>query len=230
MVALGIVLLILVLLALLPLGVRVRYDEDGVGLWLKLWLVRLRLLPKKALSPREQKAKEEKRARKEARKARKQEKKARREAEKARRKGREADASAEEAPEKKGGALDAVRAALPLVTDALSGLKKRLTIRELELYVTWAGDDPADAAVGYGYAQAALGTLWALVEQNFKVKKSRLGCGVDFMAPSPTVYADATVTVRLGQVFTLVIPLLLRFLKNSSRVKKAKAKKSRKEA
>lgn len=195
------VLLALLLLALLPLGVRVKYNRDGVFVFLKLWFFRIRVYPAKA-----GKAKKEKPPKKEKKKP---------------------PAQAED--HKKGGALDAVRAALPLVKPALSGVKKRLTIRDLELHVTWAASDPADAAVGYGCAQAALGTLWAVVEQNFKVKKSRLDCSVDFDAASPTLYADAALTIRLGQVVTLVLPLLVKFLSNASRLKREKAEKAKKE-
>ncbi len=198
---LGIILLVLLALSLLPLGVRVRYDKDALSVFARLWFIPIQVLPAKAKKDK-------------GKKKEKKPKKPKKEPEE------------EAPPAKKGGKLDAVRSALPLVKPALLGVKKRLTIRELELFVTWAANDPADAAVGYGYAQAALGTLWAVVDQNFKVKKSRLGCSVDFDAPDPTVYADATLTMRLGQIVTLVIPLLIRFLSNASRIKRARTEKS----
>ncbi len=198
---LGIILLVLLALSLLPLGVRVRYDKDALSVFARLWFIPIQVLPAKAKKDK-------------GKKKEKKPKKPKKEPEE------------EAPPAKKGGKLDAVRAALPLVKPALLGVKKRLTIRELELFVTWAAADPADAAVGYGYAQAALGTLWAVVDQNFKVKKSRLGCSVDFDASDPTVYADATLTMRLGQIVTLVIPLLIRFLSNASRIKREAAEKS----
>ncbi len=198
----GIILLVLLALSLLPLGVRVRYDKDALSVFARLWFIPIRILPAKSKKD----------------KAKKKEKKPK--------KPKEAPEGEETPPAKKGGKLDAVRAMLPLVKPALVGVKKRLTIRELELFVTWAAGDPADAAVGYGYAQAALGTLWAVVDQNFKVKKSRLGCSVDFDASSSTVYADATLTMRLGQIFTLVIPLAVRFLSNSARLKRARTEKT----
>lgn len=199
---LGIILLVLAALALLPLGVRTRYDENGFFAFVKVWFLRLQVFPAKDKDKKKEK--------------------------KQKKPKKEKPPVAEEHP--KGGTLDAVRAALPLVKPALQGVKKRLTIRNLDLHVTWAADDPADAAVGYGRAQAALGALWALVDQNFKVKKSSLGCSVDFDQTSPTVYADATLTLRLGQLVTLALPLLIRFLSNTSRIKRKKAEKTRKEA
>lgn len=201
---LGIILLVLAALALLPIGVRARYDEDGPLVWAKLWFLRLQVFPR-----RKKKAKKEQKPPKEE---------------------PEKSAEDESPPAKKGGTLDAVRAALPLVKPALQGFKRRLTIQDLELYVTWANPDPADAAVGYGYAQAALGALWAVVEQNFKVKKSSLGCSVDFDQAAPSVYADATLTLRLGQIVTLAVPLFFKFLSNAMGIKRKKAEKIRKEA
>ncbi len=199
---LGIILLMLLALSLLPLGVRVRYDKDALSVFAKLWFIPIQVLPAKKKDG--EKKKKEKKSKK----------------------PKEAPEGGETPPAKKGGKLDAVRAVLPLVKPALLGVRKRLTIRELELFVTWAADDPADAAVGYGCAQAALGTLWAVVDQSFKVKKSRLGCSVDFDASAPTVYADATLTMRLGQIVTLVIPLAVRFLSNSARIKRARTEKT----
>lgn len=199
---LGIILLVLAVLALLPVGVRARYDQDGPLVLAKVWPIRFQVFPrKKRKAKKEKKQKEPK---------------------------KEKPPEAEAHP--KGGTLDAVRAALPLVKPALQGLKRRLTIQDLELHVTWAAADPADAAVGYGQAQAALGALWAVVDQSFKVKKSSLGCSVDFDQAAPSVYADATLTLRLGQIVTLAVPLLFKFLSNATKIKRKKAEKIRKEA
>lgn len=191
-----IILLLLLLLSLVPLGVRVRYDQEGFFAFVKVWFVRLQLYPAKEKRKKDKPPK----------------------------KPKEKPAQAEERP--KGGALDLVRAALPLVKPALVGVKKRLTIQDLELHVAWAAANPADAAMGYGSANAVLGMLWAVIQDNFKVKRSRLGCSVDFDVPSPTVYLNAALTMRLGQIVTLGVPLLVRFLRNSVRIKRAKDQKA----
>lgn len=190
-----IVLLALLVLLLLPFGALVRYDQEGFCAFVKVWLLKFRVYP-----PTEKKAKKEKAAKPSGAQD-------------------QAPAPPKEEPPKKGGKLELIRAALPLVKPALAGLKKRLTINRLELHVTWAGTDPADVAMGYGCANAALGTLWAVMEQNFKVKKSDLGVSVSFDDPSPTVYLHATVTLNLWKTLTLVLPLLVRFLRNYSRLR-----------
>lgn len=201
-----IALAVLALLLLLPFGAVVRYSQEGLLVWVKVLFLRFQIFPKK-------------------------EKKEKPKKEEALPKGQSASEEApSKEPKKKGGIWTLVRSALPLLKPALAGVKKRLSIDELELFVTWAAQNPADAATGYGYANAALGTLWALLDGNFKVKKSRLGCQVDFDSQSPTVYLNAALSVNLWKVLTLVLPLLVRFLRNYTRLKKAGDEKTKKEA
>lgn len=114
---------------------------------------------------------------------------------------------------KKGGPLELVKACLPLVKPALEGVRKRLTIDHLDLHILWASPDPADAALGYGYANAALGTIWPLFYQNFKVKSHDLGIDVDFDAAAPTLSARADLHMTVFQLLTLALPLLIKFIK-----------------
>lgn len=195
-----IVLLVLLALLLLPFGAWVRYDQEGFVAFVKVLFLRFQVYPAAEKKKDEEKKQEQKPSEVQP------------------------PHSAEEKKEtpKKGGKLELVRSALPLVKPALVGLKKRLSVNQLDLHVTWAGSDPADVAMGYGCANAALGTLWAVIDQNFKVKKSDLGVSVDFDAPSPTVYLNATVTLNLWKALTLVLPLLVRFLRNYSRLKREK--------
>lgn len=201
-----IVLAILLLLLLLPFGALVRYDQEGFAVWVKVLSLRFPVFPAPPKKEKKEKKQEPPRDK--------------------------PAAQPKEPPpkEKKGGTLTLIRAALPLLGPALSGLKKRLTINDLELFVTWAAANPADTAIGYGCANAALGTLWGVIEPNFKVKKSRLGCGVDFDAPDPTVSLSALLTINLWKTLTLVLPLLVRFLRNYTRLKREQDEKTKKEA
>ena len=114
---------------------------------------------------------------------------------------------------KNGVTLKLVKESLPLVAQGLQGIRKRLTINRLELRVVWATDDPADAALGYGYANAVLGTIWPLFYQNFKIRNHSLGIDVDFDATEPVICANVALTMNLFQILTLALPLLIRFLK-----------------
>ncbi len=202
-----IVLAVLLVLLLLPFGAVIRYSQEGLGVWVKVWLLRFQVFPAEEKKPKKKKPKREKKPKK--------------------------GSPGEEEPageQKKGGSLDLLRAALPLVKPALAGLKRRLTVDDLELQVTWAADDPADAAIGYGCANAALGTLWPILDRNLKVKKSRLGCAVDFESSSPSVYLSAALSLNLWKTLTLVVPLLIRFLRAYRRVKGPQDETTKKEA
>ena len=224
-----IILLVLLVLLLIPFGGVARYDQDGFMAWVKVLFFRIQVFPAK--KEKGEKKPKEKKPKKETEKPPQKKDPGKEDPEK---KGdaenKDGEQKESEKKEKKGGKLELVQAALPLIKPALSGLKKRLTINDLELLVTWRSDDPADAALGYGRANAALGVLWALIDTNFKVKKSRLGCRVDFEPGKSDVYANATLTLNLWKVLTLVIPLAIRFFRNYSRLKKAGDDKTKKEA
>lgn len=228
-----IVLLVLLILLLIPFGGAARYDQDGFAAWVKVLCFRFKVFPRK--KGKKKKAKKEKSPPQESAgnqdkaEAKPQKKPGKKETASPKKDAGNGDKAAS-TKQKKGGALDLVRAALPLVKPALAGVKKRLTIDELELFVTWRSDDPADAAIGYGRASAALGALWALVDENFKVKKSRLGCRADFDGGKSEVYASAALSLNLWKTLTLIVPLLVRFLRNYTRLKRARDDKTKKEA
>lgn len=176
--------LVLLLLLLLPLGLRARYDEDGLFAALKIGPVLIRLYP----SAKEKDGKKKEKPKKDK------------------------PRQGADHP-KRGGPLALVKACLPLVRPTLEKVRRRLTIRHLTLHVVWAAADPADAAMGYAAANAALGVLWPLFSQSFKVRDYALGVDVDFDAASPTLYAKADVTMTVFRLLTLALPLLFQFLK-----------------
>lgn len=183
MIPLLVVLLVLLFLALLPLGGRVRYDEHGLYAALKVGPVSIPMFP-----PKKEKPPKEKKPKKDKPK------------------------QADDHP-KRGGPLALVRGCLPLIKPTLEGIRRRLTIDLLELHVVWAAPDPADAAMGYGAANAALGVIWPVLWQSFKIRKHSVGIDVDFDAAEPTLYAEAQLTMTMFQLLTLALPLLFKFLK-----------------
>ena len=205
-----IVLLVLLALFLLPFGAVARYDQEGFRVWVKVLPFRFLVFPRKKKPKKEKRAKAEEQPPAGTEEAPSEESKPPEAAEE------KPPEKAEEKPKKKGGALDLV--------------KKRLTIDDLELFVTWRSDDPADAAIGYGRANAALGALWAVLDSNFKVKKSRLGCAVDFGDGKSEVYLNAAASLNLWKTLTLVAPLLVKFLRNYTRLKRVRDDNMKKEA
>ena len=152
MIPLLIIALVLLVLLLLPLGVRVRYDEDGLFAALKIGPVLFRLFP-----PREnKKPKKEKKSKEDKPK------------------------QAEEHPKRKGGALALVKGCLPLVKPALEGVRKRLTIRHLELHVIWAATDPADPELLRRLLEAGIVPVFCAIMHDGR--GSLLNCNADSVA------------------------------------------------
>jgi len=158
---LWIVLSLVVLAALilaLPIGLLVRYDADGARAWAKVGFVRVSLYPAKEKSEKSK----EKATRKKREKARKKEQKK------------------AEKPKTKGGGFRKFRAGLSLVRPIFRQVKGRLTIRTLTLHYTAGSSDAAKAAIRYGAASAAVGTLMPWFNRHFRIKKQDVQVNVDF--------------------------------------------------
>ena len=112
-------------------------------------------------------------------------------------------------PEKhKGDMLGQIRRALPLVTEAAGRLRRKVRLDRIYLDVTAAASDPASAALAFGGANAAVGMIWPLVEQNFNVKDRRIRTRVDFDSTRPAVSLDAAATLTIGQAVALALWLM----------------------
>ena len=110
---------------------------------------------------------------------------------------------------KEGKTLEQLRQYLPLLARAGGRLTHRIRIDKLMLSLKLAGqDDPAAAAVIYGGANAVLGMLLALLEQNFQVKDRRVHTEVDFHRKETDLELEASVSLRIGQLAGLAFYLL----------------------
>lgn len=202
-----IALAVLVLLAALPLGVSVKYDSGGPLVRLLAGPGKLTLYPrpKKKLKP-EKKAPE---------KPAKPEKPKQEEP-------KPPQPPKEEAPkpkEKGGRALDF----LPLVKtalDLLGDFRRKLRVKNLELKLILAGNDPCDLAVNYGRTNAAMGNLLPQLERLFVIKKRDIQVECDFTASETLVIARLDVTITLGRLLSLGVRYGLRALKEFLTIKK----------
>ena len=70
----------------------------------------------------------------------------------------------------------------------------------LELELTAGGSDPADTAILFGQANAALGALWVPLTGAFHVKDGSARVKLDFDAPGMTVYGTAALSIKIGTV------------------------------
>lgn len=185
MTALAIVLAILVLIALLPVGGAVEYGEDGLSAHLVIGPARI------LLYPRPKKPKKEKREKPPKKK-----------------KPEEADVKV-----KKGGKLPMLWELLRLGLGFLGEMRRKLLVRELAVYFTYGGAEPAETAIRYGKTCAAAHAVMPLFDQLFRVRKQDVRIIYDAAATETTVYARAAITIRIGQTAALAVRYGVRALK-----------------
>ena len=202
-------LLILFLLMQVRLGGGAEYSAEGFRAWVRLGAFKLQVFPWK------KKPKKEKPLKQEKPKKPKQKKQ---------------PAEPKTASQKLGGALDYVQAFLPIGLDALGGFAKKLRVDKLDLELTVGAPDPADAAMAYGQANAALAAIWETLTRTLPVKDGRAGTRVDFNAQSMTLYGTAALSMKLGQLLGLGLYTGIKALRAFLSVRGKNKKQQRKAA
>lgn len=199
------VLLALWLISLIRVGGIVEYSAEGVLARLRLGPVRVELFPGK---PKKEKPP------KHAKKKKKKEK---------------VKPEREPVPltEKVGGALSLFQELLPVALELVGKLLRKLRVDELVLHLTWAARDPASAAIGYGAAQAALGSILALLERGFDVRELDAGVAVDFTLSQPVIYARGSLSFTVGQLTALGAVGGVKALAAYLRVRRARPKRKK---
>lgn len=112
---------------------------------------------------------------------------------------------------------------LPLIEiglDALAGLRLRLRVRLLRLRLVLAGDDPADLAVNYGKAQAAMAALLAQLHRFLIIRREDVSVSCDFVGERTTVLARVDVTILLGRALCWAVHYGWRALRSYLKIKK----------
>lgn len=170
--------LILFLIGQVRVGGRAEFNKDGFFLWVRLGRFHIKIFP---MAPKEEKPPKPQKPKK-----KKEPKKPKKEKEPV------------PLPEKLGGALEYAQALLPVGLEAARGMWNGLRVDKLELELTAGGSDPADAAMLYGQANAALGALWRPLTKAFHVKDGAARVKLDFDAPGTTVYGQAALSVKIG--------------------------------
>ena len=193
---LAILALLILLSFVLRVGVLAGYGKEGAFVKIRVGPGYIKVFPMKK-DPEKEERKKEKKA---AKKAKKEEKKAKKPPK----------------PKKKidpGGALDMVRELLPVVDDAAKKFGKKLQIDCLDLILTWAGKDPADAAVRYGQAWALAENLLDFLENCFVIKERQVEITVDFYREKPLIYIQAGLSLTPAQLTYIGLPAAVKGLK-----------------
>lgn len=182
---------ILILLAMLPVGIRLIYNAGGIIVKLHMGPVKYTLYPGKKKRDQEQEEAEQK------------QKKA------------VPTPSAGDKGEKKerGGKLTDFMPLVKTGLDLLCDLRRKIRVKELYLRLILASSDPADLAMNYGRAWAALGNLMPQLEQLFVIRKRDVEVECDFTASETKCVARLDVAITLGRLLSLAVVYGIRALK-----------------
>lgn len=97
---------------------------------------------------------------------------------------------------------------VPLVCRAAGQLRRKVRLDVFYLDFTAAAADPAAAALVFGGANAAIGMIWPLVEQNFNVKDRQIRTRVEFEGIHPELALRLEATLTVAQALSLALRLL----------------------
>ena len=114
---------------------------------------------------------------------------------------------------------------LPLAAEAAGALPRLIRIDDLTLHLTWGAEDPMRAALGFGRANAVMGMLWPIIDQNFRVVRHDVGVAVDYNRPKPGIFIRAALTASVGQLVGFGVRFGIKFLKLMRGSKRAKGNK-----
>ena len=109
----------------------------------------------------------------------------------------------EEKEKKEGAALEPFREFFHLSLEIAQRFQQKLCIDLLQLHLNWGAEDPADAAISYGFAHAVMNSFLALLEVNFTVKEKNTRIQLDYSLDKPNIYAKASCSLAVKQAFSL---------------------------
>ena len=109
--------------------------------------------------------------------------------------------------EKKGGSYKDFLPLLQIAVDFLGDLRRKIQVKQLDLLLNMAGDDPCDLAINYGKAWAVVGSILPQLERFLVIKKRDVQVFCDFEGSETTLYLRADITIS----FVRLLGLLARY-------------------
>lgn len=173
-----IILAILILLGFVQIGILADYNSDGAGLWLCIGPFRFRLYP--------------------GRKSDKKDKQKRNS-------NGKTDATRKSNGDAQKGSLQDFLAVAQFVFEVLSDFRRKIRIKNLQLKLILAGDDPCDLSVNYGRAWAALGALMLQLDRVFIIRNRNVEVECDYLADSTQVRAQVHITITIARLLSMIV-------------------------
>ena len=202
LIALGILLVI----GMIPVGLRVRYNDAGMRLWVLVGPVRINLYPR----PQKEKNKKQEKAPKKEKKPTTGKKASEQ---------KEAKTDPAAAPEK-GGRLTDFLPLAQMALEFLGDFRRKLRLDNLYFRLILAGEDPYQVAVSYGRCWAAVGNLLPQLDRLFVIQKRDIEVECDFTASETLVIFHLDLTITIGRLLTTAGKFSVRVLKEYLKIRK----------
>lgn len=178
----GVVILLMCLLGSLRLGVGGAHtQEEGIQVWLRIGPARITLYPRPKKQAKPAKAKKDKPPKEKKPKKERTSKK----------------------PFTGEQIVALVRQLIPLALEAAGSFRRKLRIDVMDARLVVGEPDPADAAMHYGQASAAVGALWGPLNEAFQIKDGRARVDVDFQQEHWALWGRVQMTLTVGQLVWL---------------------------
>lgn len=216
---LGVIVGLLLLINLLPVGAYCRYDGDTL-IQLRIWFIRIQLVPQKPKSQKQRDKEEAKKAKKKAEKA--QKKKNKKETSLVQKKPKK-EKTNEPIADKVEGLLPFVK----LVTEALGKFRRKFLIKKLYIRAKLAGSDPAKVGENTGKAWAVIASAMPILKRRFRIRNADVQVSPDFVGTKTDIEAILHIRLIVGAVILLAIRYGIRGLRlYLKRKKQQKLKKA----
>lgn len=188
LIILGVIVLLITLIMLLPVGADIGYEDGLLHASAKVGGILIQLFPKKKSDkpPKEKKPKKKK------------EKKPKPE-------GEETEEKKPKKKRKPDFTFDEIMALLRTVLKHLGRFGRKWKVDRFVLHYIAAGYDPYNVAMTYGKVNAALSAIAPACAQRFTVKDCDVWTDVDFTRDWMHLDFGLCMTIRIGQIFALVL-------------------------
>lgn len=167
--------ILLVLLVMMPIRLLIAYSLNGVSVRLKIGLLTFSILPRKTKAKQKEKVKSDKPS-------------------------ATGDKTGEKAQKTE------IKSYLPIlrtVLDLLVRLRRKAVMKQFDLLLILAGDDPSDLAILYGRTQGVFAVLLGQIEDAFRIQNRNVRIECDFTAEKTVLDGFVDISISLGKLLLL---------------------------
>ena len=196
LIVLAIIVAVFWLIGCIRLGGRLSFDDKGFFVWVLAGPAKIQVVP---LPPKKPDSKPKKPKKEKPKKPKPE-------------KPKKPPKPKKPKPEGQPGTVQRLLSLIPTVLEAVGRLRSRIQIDEFDLDLHWGGSDAASIAIGYGQANAIIGSIWPTIEKSFVVKHCDINIDMDYGRTSPAVEVAAAFTITIGQVVSIAVSYAIRLL------------------